>query len=163
MKKSVVSCLLLGTLLSGLTLSCKQEEERSSLSTMIRFKKEAQGSLFNPEGKLLKTLDLEIASTPYERERGLMDRESMEELQGMLFIFEKASPLSFYMKNTLIPLDIIYLDDTQKIIKIIPNAQPMNETPLPSDQPAKYVLEIKGGLSAQWGLSPGDSLSYTLQ
>ena len=87
----------------------------------------------------------------------------METKQGMLFIFPKAGQRSFYMKNTEFPLDIIYIGEDQKIVSFQKNAQPYDESSLPSEGAAKYVLEINGGLSDNLGLQVGDSITFTRQ
>jgi len=90
-----------------------------------------------------------------------MHRGSMENNQAMLFIFPNIQMRSFYMKNTIIPLDIIYLDENKKVVSIQKNAKPMDETSLPSSAPAKYVLEINGGLSDELNIVEGDSIAFT--
>jgi hypothetical protein len=84
----------------------------------------------------------------------------MEDRQGMLFIFPDVAYHSFYMKNTKFPLDIIYIDEQLKVASIIKNAQPLNESSLPSQVPVKYVLEVKAGLSDVWGINTGDLIAF---
>jgi hypothetical protein len=79
----------------------------------------------------------------------------------MLFIFPNEQIRSFYMKNTLISLDIIYLNKSQKVVSIQKNAKPMDEKSLPSNFPAKYVLEVNGGLSDELNIIEGDSISFS--
>lgn len=81
---------------------------------------------------------------------------------GMLFIFPDMDYRSFYMKNTKIPLDIIYVSKDKTIVSIQKNAKPMDETSLPSEGPAKYVLEVNAGLSDKWGLEQGDKIDFTI-
>ena len=81
--------------------------------------------------------------------------------QAMLFIFSDEKIRSFYMKNTLIPLDIIYLNALKQVINIKKNATPLDEQSIPSIAPAQYVLEINAGLSDQWKLKVGDQINYT--
>lgn len=120
------------------------------------FIKEGELALLDPSGKkVLTKLDIEIAEVSQEREQGLMYRKSMLDKQGMLFLFEFQEEQSFWMHNTYIPLDIIYLNDKLEIVSIQKNAQPMSDKPLPSGKPAQYVLEINGGLSDKLGLKPG--------
>ena len=92
--------------------------------------------------------DVEIAETSAERMKGLMNRESLDENSGMFFIFDKEKEYSFWMKNTLIPLDIIWLNKDMEIVHIEKNVQPCEEDPCqrytPS-KPAKYVLELNAG------------------
>ena len=89
-----------------------------------------------------------------------MYRESMEDGQGMLFIFQNAAPRFFYMKNTMIPLDIIYFGSDSTAVSFQKNAVPGNETPLPSGEPAKFVLEVNAGLADEWGLEVGDKIDF---
>jgi len=89
-----------------------------------------------------------------------MYRNAMEMNQGMLFIFDDVSMHYFYMKNTQIPLDLIYLDEKRRIASFQKNAQPMNENSLSSKVPVKYVLEINAGLADKWSLAVGDSITY---
>jgi uncharacterized membrane protein (UPF0127 family) len=79
----------------------------------------------------------------------------------MLFIFENSEERFFYMKNTKIPLDLIFIDDHKKIVSFQKNAKPFDESSLPSNVPAKYVLEINAGLVEKWNIQVGDSLSFT--
>ena len=103
---------------------------------------------------------VEIADTPEERALGLMHRETMSTRAGMLFIYPRQRPLSFWMQNTLIPLDIIYFDETGTWVSVVAEAQPLDETPRPSEGPAQYVLEINGGLAERFGMGPGTVLRH---
>ena len=121
----------------------------------IQFTKDGELSIFKNDS-LIQTIDVEFAKNEMERSLGLMYRSSMDEHQGMWFIFPEEAPRSFYMRNTEIPLDIIYLDKDKKIVSIAKNARPYDETSLPSEKPAMYVLEINGGLADKWGIDKGD-------
>ena len=81
--------------------------------------------------------------------------------RGMLFIFNNEIRRSFYMKNTEFGLDIIYINGNHEIVSIQKNAEPFNQGSLPSDAPAKYVLEVNAGLSDQWTLEAGDKMEFT--
>lgn len=105
---------------------------------------------------------VELADTDAERAQGLMFRGSMPADRGMVFVFDRAAPQSFWMRNTYIPLDIIYIGADGRIVSIAKNAQPLNETPLPSGVPARYVLEINAGLSDRLGIAPGDRVTHRL-
>ncbi|WP_461532369.1 DUF192 domain-containing protein [Sinomicrobium sp.] len=144
-----------------LNTSCKGDKKSSSVKTQeIHFTKEGELNLFNTDATLLKRLEIEIADDEYQVETGLMYRTEMAENRGMLFVFDNEELRYFYMKNTYIPLDIIYIDATQKIVSIKANAEPLNENSIPSDFPAQYVLEVNAGMAKKWGLQPGDSISY---
>ena len=159
MTRCYLSLVLLTLLLFA---ACKGEKQNQDLdiSTKITFKKEGELYLIKASGDTIQKLDIEIADNPYERETGLMHRDAMDDLQGMLFIFDAEGARGFYMKNTLIPLDIIYLNSRGEIVSTVEQAQPKNETTLPSQAPAQYVLELNGGLYAKWGLENGDRISW---
>lgn len=141
--------------------SCKNEANKEIKTEAISFTKEGDLSIFQTASDSIKAnFDIEIAETEYETQTGLMYRPSMEEKQGMLFIFPNVSVRSFYMKNTEFPLDIIYIDENQKIVSFQKNAKPYDETSLPSEGAAKYVLELNGGLSDRLNLQVGDSIAF---
>ena len=99
---------------------------------------------------------VELAVTPEEREKGLMFRQNLDSDKGMLFIFKKEGRYGFWMKNTSIPLDIIWINDNKEVVFINENTQPCRENYCPVIEPtkdAKYVLEINGGLSEKIGLT----------
>lgn len=101
---------------------------------------------------------LELATTPAAQEHGLMDRTSMAADHGMLFVFEDSQPRTFWMKNTLIPLDILFFDAHDRLVAIQADAQPCKADPCslyPSNVPARYVLELNAGTAAKLGLRKG--------
>lgn len=108
---------------------------------------------------------VEIANDEASRQKGLMEQASMEQNKGMLFIFDAPSQHSFWMKNTLIPLDIIWIDEHKKVVFVYENAKPClpAETECPSIQPtvnAQYVLEINAGMARQKGIKTGDRAQF---
>lgn len=103
---------------------------------------------------------VEVAKSPLQREYGLMCRKSIAADRGMLFLFPAPDMLAFWMRNTLIPLDIIYIGSDGRVVSIVQNAQPLNEAPLPSAAPAIAVLELGAGRAAQIGLLPGDRVMH---
>ncbi len=145
------------------TYSCKEEKKHSKVTPVeIKFKQEGELTLLKASNdSVIKTLTIEIADDEYQTETGLMYRKRMEDTQGMLFIFQDSQYRNFYMRNTEIPLDIIYINQNKAIISIQKNAKPFDETSLPSEAPAKYVLEINGGLSTQWHLEKGDKIEFS--
>lgn len=151
------------SLLCVFIFSCKEDKKHSKVTTVeIKFKQEGELSLLKASNdSLIKSLNIEIADDDYQTETGLMYRKSMEDNQGMLFIFTDSQYRYFYMRNTEIPLDIIYIDQNKTIVSIQKNAKPYDETSLPSEGPAKYVLEINGGLSTKWNLQKGDKIEFT--
>ena len=103
---------------------------------------------------------VEIADDEEERARGLMMRESLSAGAGMLFIFEKSRPVAFWMENTLIPLDMIFVDETGRVVRVHHEAIPGDRTLIPSGAPVRYVLEIRGGLARALGIEAGDAMRH---
>ena len=101
---------------------------------------------------------VEIAKDEASREKGLMFRRFMPADRGMLFEFEKNRPVSFWMKNTYIPLDMIFIAPNGVVTHIAANAEPLSEAVVPSGGPCVAVLELNGGAAAQIGLQPGDKV-----
>jgi uncharacterized membrane protein (UPF0127 family) len=115
-------------------------------------------------GAVLLTVDAELATTPETRTRGLMERPSLPADQGMLFLFEVTQPLSFWMFNTLIPLDIIFADAERRITSIyasVPPCRPPLRCPTYSSHGlARFVLEVNAGTVAKAGIGIGDELRW---
>ena len=140
--------------------SCK-EEKKNLKPTAITFKKEGELTLFKSKSdSIILKLDIEIADTDYDVQTGLMYRNSMQENEGMLFVFPEMRERFFYMKNTRIPLDLIYIDNNKFIVSFQENAKPLNESSLPSKAPAQYVLEVNAGLAEKWLLEVGDRIEF---
>lgn len=142
---------------------CKEKETSQPVKTVkITFTKQGELHLIKKgTDSIIQALDIEIADDDFKIQTGLMYRESMEDKQAMLFIFPEEEARSFYMKNTIIGLDIIYIDANKQLVSFQKNAKPFDETSLPSFAPAKYVLEINAGLSDRWGLEVGDRVEFT--
>lgn len=111
-----------------------------------------------------KCVEVEIVNTPETRQKGLMFRESLGENEGMLFIFEEEGLYPFWMKNTLIPLDIIWISQDMQIVDI-KTAVPCNEDPCPNYSPsgkALYVLEVNAGFAERKGIEIGDEVNFQM-
>ncbi len=158
MKNLLVILILI---LAGL-VGCKNADSDNGLTgaNTVSFKKEGELSIRKSDSTTIK-LDIEIADNEYETETGLMYRDQMKEDRGMLFIFDSAQLKNFYMKNTEIPLDILYITPNKKIATIVKNAVPFDESSLSSQVPVQYVLEINGGMADKWGLAKGDQVRWT--
>ena len=103
---------------------------------------------------------IEIANNDATRERGLMDRRYMAADHGMLFEFDREAPVAFWMKNTYIPLDMIFIAPSGVVTHIAANAEPLSERVIPSGGPCVAVLELNGGTAASIGLKVGDKVHY---
>ncbi|WP_160716060.1 DUF192 domain-containing protein [Chitinophaga solisilvae] len=132
----------------------------------------SNGSEFKKDGTLdflsknqadtIRKIDIQVAQTDQQREDGLMYRRSMTDEQGMLFIFPDMEERSFWMKNTYISLDIIYIDDKMEIVSIQKYATPLSEEGLPSFKKAKYVLEVNGGFCDKYHIAYGDKVFFRI-
>lgn len=139
--------------------SCKQDKKVIT-QTEVTFTKESDLTIFKVIDSTKVTLDIEIADTDFDIQTGLMYRNSMKKNQGMLFVFDDETERFFYMKNTKIPLDLIYINANKSIVSFQKNAKPFDESSLPSNAPAKYVLEVNAGLVDVWGIAVGDRITY---
>jgi uncharacterized membrane protein (UPF0127 family) len=111
--------------------------------------------------ELLFPVNLEVARTPKEIERGLMNRTSIPPHTGMLFWFENEAERAFWMHKTLIPLDMIFVTSAGRITNIIHSAPPENDTLRKSTEPVQYVVELPGGTAEKYGLQAGDRFLWT--
>jgi len=117
---------------------------------------------FLRDGKLLKTIDIEIAETDSARTRGMMQRESIPEDWGMLFVFPNEQERGFWMANTPKALDLMFISADSTIINIARYVQPMSAETVPSEGPAQFVLEVPAGYSDSIGIVEGDAVSWSL-
>ncbi|HZA14801.1 MAG TPA: DUF192 domain-containing protein [Myxococcaceae bacterium] len=116
-----------------------------------------------PKGRVILTdvyggphaVDVEVAATDPMRERGMMWRKALPEGKGMLFVFPTEEEHSFWMRNTLIPLDMVFIDGKGSIVGIVENAQPRSLASHSVGVPSKYVLEVPGGWCQKVGIRPG--------
>jgi uncharacterized membrane protein (UPF0127 family) len=105
----------------------------------------------------------EIADSADERAQGLMFREHLAANEGMLFLYPAEKPVAFWMKNTPLPLDLIFIDGSGHIVHVAAMARPYDTTPISSNGAAKAVLEILGGSAGQLGIKPGDLVEWPAQ
>ena len=162
MKKILISVAIVASLFSLYNCKDNSNSENKSITKEITFTKEGELSLLKAENdSIIAKLDIEIADDEYSTQTGLMYRHSMAKNQGMLFVFNDSRQRSFYMKNTEIPLDIIYFNSQKEVVSIQKNAKPFDETSLPSEDISEFVLEINAGLSDELKLEKGDKFQFT--
>jgi uncharacterized protein len=138
-----VIAVLLG-LVAGPALAAACSEDRADLK--------------GPHGQA--RFSVEIADTVEERAVGLMNRDKMASSHGMLFVYPDEQPVSFWMENTLIPLDMVFIDAEGVVQHVHANAKPLDRTAIPSEASVQMVLEINGGLAARLGIVPGTVLRH---
>jgi len=105
---------------------------------------------------------VELATTPDQMEQGLMFRQSLAADAGMLFDYRAPAMASMWMKNTLIPLDMLFVDERGRIINIHERAVPGSLEPIPAAAPARAVIELNGGTAARLGIRPGDRVLFPI-
>lgn len=164
------------TLLTGLLLflvvitACDGEkiklpENKSKTATqeeVYKFEKDGELTFTSSKGDYITTIDIELADTQEKRVRGLMFREHLGENQGMLFVFPEETYQAFWMKNTVIPLDMIFVNKKKIIVNIHKNTTPYSEQTYPSSAPAIYVIEVNAGFTDKYGIKPGDKISWRI-
>ena len=146
--RSFTRPLLLILLLSAVLFACSP----TSSSPQV---------IIHPHSGVPIHITVEVADTQEKRQLGLMYRTELPAFGGMLFIFPQESPLSFWMKNTPLPLDIIYINADFTIVHIAENTTPYSTTSLPSKHPAKYVLEVNGGFCQHYGIAAKDRVEFS--
>jgi uncharacterized membrane protein (UPF0127 family) len=117
--------------------------------------------ILESEGRTVR-VEVEVARTPEQRTRGLMFRKELKPHHGMLFIFDREEQQSFWMKNTYIPLDMIFIDDGLKVVGVVENAEPMTTVSRRVDGPSRYVLEVRGGFAGSQGIAAGTRVKLEL-
>jgi len=125
-----------------------------------KFKKEGELTFTDSTGNPTVKLDIEIADNDYERQLGLMNRQNMEETQGMLFIFPDERIQSFWMRNTLFSLDILFINSKKEIVTIHKNTKTLSEQSYPSSEPAIYVLEVNAGFCERHNINLGNKVFW---
>jgi len=105
------------------------------------------------------TVQVEVADTPAERTTGLMYRETLDPYRGMVFVFPTEEVLSFWMKNTYIPLDMIFVDHAFEVVGVVANAEPLTLDPRSVGVPSMYVVEVNAGFAAEHGIAAGTRLT----
>lgn len=139
------------------------EEVNKETEKSMAFTFQKQGELIfsDAKDKILSKIDIEIADNEDKRMTGLMFRDKMDENQGMLFLFQIEEQQAFWMKNTILPLDIIFVNAKREVVSIQKNAEPYSEKSLPSFKPAQYVVEVNAGYTDKYGIKPGTIIAWT--
>ena len=161
----ILTRLLFAAALPALLLACSAKPDAGADAANDSGNVQAAA----PQGALLPLVihtakgahrfDVEVARTEAEQEQGLMFRKALDADKGMLFPMEPPRTASFWMKNTVIPLDIVYIGPDRRVLNIV-RGEPYDETSLPSAGPVINVLEIAAGRAAELGIAPGDRVEW---
>lgn len=112
------------------------------------------------DSAVLATINIEIAETPQRRETGMMGRPTLDENNGMLFIFEQDQELAFWMMNTLVSLDMVFVNSKMEIVTIQAKATPFSTESYRASKPGMYVVEVNAGFCEQHGIQEGDKIRF---
>ncbi len=126
----------------------------------LTFKPEGIVTFFRPDASPITRIAVEIAETDSARQRGLMERTSLPEKGGMLFLMDNQEIQSFWMYNTPLPLDILFVNDSLKIVTIARETPSFSQEYITSTAPARYVVEVRAGFTARYGISEGDFIRW---
>jgi uncharacterized protein len=132
--------------------ACSGGEDAPTFRT-IEFRKDGTLDVLNPDGTVRVTLDIEVAEGDSAQARGLMERTSLPPRSGMLFVGDAEEPKSFWMENTPMPLDIIFISADSQVVSIAERTRPFSRESIESDGPAKYVLEVRAGMAERTGMT----------
>jgi uncharacterized membrane protein (UPF0127 family) len=152
--------LILAMIATVIVMLMPKEKPKQVADSKYKFIKQGTAIFYSKAGTEKTLFEIEIADTPERQQTGLMYRDSMAVNQAMLFTFDNAQEQNFWMKNTYLPLDIIYIGPDSTIVSIAQNTVPYSEETIPSKGLTQYVLEINAGLSQKLGIIPGDKLSW---
>lgn len=144
-------------------VSCSDDtsDSTSPSASEPSFRKDGTLTFVQSDGTPVRTIDVEIAETDAARARGLMHRRSLGYDRGMLFIMEETSRTGFWMKNTPLPLDIMFLDPDSSIINIVENTTPFSTKNIKPEAPKRYVVEVRAGFSNRFNIEPGMTVQWT--
>jgi uncharacterized protein len=155
--------ILLGLCIALVPRMLKHPAAEDTAAGDVPFTKEGSLQFIKPDGKTASHLDIEIADDANQQQIGLMYRHTMAEDRGMLFIFNDINTRSFWMHNTYLPLDIIYVGPDSTIVSIRPNNPPLNDDHIDSTYPAQFVVEVNAGYAQRHGLQAGDHVHWERQ
>lgn len=165
-RKSYIIALMIavGGLILFFLLNQKKESQPSLQEELLDFQFKKQGELYfiNSNSDIITFIDIEVADSDVLRARGLMYRKTLPKNGGMLFIHDNEQILSFWMKNTYIPLDIIFVNSNYEIITIHHNTSPLKEWSYTSTEAAQYVVEVNAGFCSNYNIKTGDKINYIL-
>jgi uncharacterized membrane protein (UPF0127 family) len=170
MKKYLIYVFILTIVVLGLISWRIFFSDKKQDADIVILKREISGPVLKKEGKLffldyqskdtLSSIVIEIADTPDEINKGMMYRTQLEADQGMLFLFESEEYQSFWMKNTKISLDIIFINSNYQIVHIAKHTIPYSKDPIPSMKPARYVLEVNAGYCDKHAINEQDYIYF---
>lgn len=163
----IAATVILAFLLANFYKPARKKSPNPNISHSVKttpaFKEDGTVKIFSDRFDDPLTVNVEIADNEAKRMQGLMYRHDLPGNAGMFFIFPREESRSFWMKNTFISLDIIYINAAKEIVSIQKYTQPRSTYSLPSEKPAKYVLEVNAGFTDHYGIKPGDRIEFSFR
>lgn len=154
----LASLLLFVTLIPLLFVGCADD---STDSTTDGFEVDGRLAFLSPNGDTLRAIDIDIADTDAERKRGLMRQRSLGYDRGMLFIFDSVDRGGMWMRNTPLPLDIVFVAPDSQVINIARRTTPFSEESIEPAAPRKFVVEVRAGFADRFGLTDSTRIRWT--
>jgi uncharacterized protein len=154
--RALISMLFLFLIIGGFSAA----GAKAFCESGITGKGDGELQFLRQDGSIVVSITIEIADTPEARIKGLMERWSLPELHGMLFIFDYPDMQRFWMHNTPLSLDMIFVDENRRILNIAESTTPMSRQTYSSRGPAKYVVEVRAGFSKRHGIEEGMSIQW---
>lgn len=152
-----LALLILGLSSAG----CRQEERRlPTIDTQSEFREDGRLAFLEPNGDTLGTIAIEIAETPTALGRGLMGRRSLPSRSGMLFIMEDTDTTGFWMRNTPLPLDIIFVGPDSQVVSIARRTTPYSDESIQPEAPKKFVVEVRAGQAERLGITDSTKIAW---
>lgn len=159
MKQTFILSLLV-VLAMSMLLGCKKQDNDQPSPDMPTFTKEGVLQVIGRDGKVKATLDIEIAETQDELRQGLKNRELMEDNQGMLFIMDGQTKHPFWMQDTYLSLDMIFVEQDKTIFEVVENTTPFSEEMIEPKMINMYTLELRAGMAKKYNITAGDRLEW---
>jgi len=152
------SLLVLTTFVALLVLGCTDDPDEPESQG---FQNEGTLAFLQPNGDTLRTIAIDVADTDAERRRGLMRQQSLGYDRGMLFVFDTVDKGGMWMKNTPLPLDIVFAAPDSQVINIARRTTPLSEEEITPDAPRKFVIEVRAGFADRFGLTDSTRVRWT--
>lgn len=144
-----------------LAAGCRSEERKlPTIRTETEFRQDGRLAFLSPDGDTLATIAIEIAETDEARARGLMGRRSLPPRSGMFFIMDEADTTGFWMRNTPMPLDIIFVSPDSQVVSIAQRTTPYSDESIRPAAPKKYVVEVRAGQAARLGITDSTTITW---
>lgn len=153
--------LLIVGLASLIAFGCTDGSDQSGNEASRGLQEEGTLAFLQPNGDTLKTITIDIADSDTERQRGLMRQRSLGFERGMLFIFDEVDEGGMWMKNTPLPLDIVFIAPDSQVINVARRTTPFSEKTVEPDAPRKFVVEVRAGFADRFGLTDSTRVRWT--